>query len=400
MAGFKKQNYLQGAAILAATVAVTKVIGMIYKIPLYNLLGDEGTTHFQVTYTIYNLLLTVSTAGIPVALSRLISAASATGRMTQVKRYFSVSMTAFSAIGILCSLIMLFFAEGLAQLMGDPEVTLGVRVLSPGVFFACLVSVYRGYAQGHSDMIPTAISQVMEVLCKLVFGIALAWVLAGSGYGTPVVSAGAIVGVTIGLGLAVPILMWYKKRIDRSLPAIGGAADTAMGRRETLAEIIKICIPITIGSSIMNIITLIDTKLVLMRLQTGAGLSYETAKVLYGAYSKALTLFNVPSAFIVPITVSVIPAIADAVARRRGNEAQAITESSLRITSLIALPAGVGLCVLAYPIYNVLYPNSNEAGPQMLAVLGIASFFVCMQLITNSILQAYGQEKLTVLTLP
>ena len=111
----KKTTYIKGAAILAATVAITKVIGAIYKIPLFNLLGDEGTTHFQVTYTIYNLLLTISTAGIPVALSRLISAARATERPRQVKRYFSVGMMAFCAIGFIGMVLMLLFAQNLAR---------------------------------------------------------------------------------------------------------------------------------------------------------------------------------------------------------------------------------------------------------------------------------------------
>ena len=145
MAESRRQNYLRGAAILALTVAIVKVIGAIYKIPLYNLLGDEGTTHFQVTYTIYNLLLTLSTAGIPVALSRLISESAAINRRRQVKRYFRVGMATFMGVGFVGMGIMLLFPQQLANLMGDPEVTLGVQALAPAVLFACIISVYRGY---------------------------------------------------------------------------------------------------------------------------------------------------------------------------------------------------------------------------------------------------------------
>lgn len=399
MAETKKASYLKGAAVLAATVAITKIIGMIYKIPLYNMLGDEGTTHFQVTYTIYNLLLTISTAGIPVAMSRLISAAEATGRRQQVKRYHSVAVVTFGVIGFVSMCIMLIFPQQLANMMGDPEIKLGVMLMAPAVFFACIDAVYRGYSQGYSNMIPTAISQILEVLCKLIFGLTIAWILMKHGQSSPTVAAGAIVGVTIGLGFAVPSLMIYKRGMDKRLPPVA-VRDTPYSRKSTLGQILSVGIPITLSSSILNIIALIDTKLVLLRLQTGAGFSYETTKVLYGVYSKALTLFNVPSAFIVPITVSVVPAISAAIAQKNNREARLVMESSIKVTNLLAMPAGIGLCVLSYPIFQVLYPNSNENGPALLAILGISSFFICSQLITNAILQASGHEKLALVTLP
>ncbi|MGM9521309.1 MAG: oligosaccharide flippase family protein [Oscillospiraceae bacterium] len=399
MAESRKQNYLTGAAILAATVAITKVIGAIYKIPLYNLLGDEGSAHFQVMYNIYNLLLTIATAGVPLAISRLISASRAVGKYGQAKRYYSVGMMVFGVIGIVGMLIMLLFAQPLADFMNDHEVAGGVRVLAPAVFFACIISVYRGYSQGHNDMIPTAISQIMEVLCKLIFGLAIAWYLSSTGYGSAAVAAGAIVGVTIGLGLSVPIMAAYKRRIAARY-AGENVLDTPDTRLRTCKQILKVSIPITLGSSVLNIITLIDSKLVLGRLQTGAGFSYTDAKVLYGVYSKGLTLFNVPSSFITPVVVAVVPVIAAAIAKKHRTEAKNTMESCMRITNLLAMPAGVGLCVLSEPIFNVLYPNSNENGPLLLALLGIASYFVCTYIITNGILQASGHEKLALISLP
>jgi len=389
---------MKGASILAATVAITKVIGAIYKIPLYNLLGDEGTAHFQVTYVIYNLLLTISTAGIPVALSRLISAARAQDRPMQVRRYFSVGMAAFSLIGIVGMLLMFVYAQPLADFMNDHEVAGGVRCLAPAVLFACVISVFRGYSQGHNDMIPTAISQIMEVLCKLVFGLAIAWYLSSLNYGSAAISAGAIVGVTIGLGLAIPFVAVRCRAIAKKHASL--TVDSPLSVKSTFSQIMRIGIPITLGSSILNIINLIDSKLVLGRLQTGAGFSYTDAKILYGVYSKGLTLFNIPSSFVTPIAVAVVPVIAAALAKRDHSEARRVTEASIKLTNIFALAAGVGLSVLSYSIFNVLYPNSNENGPALLAVLGIASFFVCTYIVTNGILQATGHEKLALLTLP
>ena len=397
----RSQSYIKGAAILAATVAVTKVIGAIYKIPLYNLLGDEGTAHFQVTYTIYNLLLTIAMAGVPVALSRLISAAHSVGCDRQGSRIFKVAMPTFMLIGLICGGAMYIWAQEIADLMGDPEIADGIRCLSPAVFFYCMVAVYRGYSQGHGDMIPTAISQILEVLCKLFFGLAIAWILLRRGYGTPTVSAGTFAGITIGLLLSVPVMAYYKRRAaKRNSYRLDGGDPSVLSYRETLDQIFRISIPITLGASVLNIITLVDTKLVLLRLQNGAGYDYMTAKVLYGAYSKALTLFNLPAAFIVPVTVSVVPAIAAAIARKEHDSAGEVMTSAVKVTNLIGLPAAAGLLILSFPIYSGLYWGSNENGPALLAILGIASYFVCLQLITTAILQASGFERLSMLTLP
>lgn len=401
MAEQRKSNYLRGAAILAATVAVTKIIGMIYKIPLYNLLGSEGTGHFQMTYNVYNLILTLTTAGVPVAISRLIAAAAATGKRQQVKRYFSVGLVSFGVLGLVGMLVMLIFPQQLANMIGDPEIVNGLRVLAPSVFFSCLISVYRGYAQGHENMVPTAISQILEVVSKLVFGIIAVWYLSTLGKDSATLAAAGIVGVTIGLGLAVPVLMYYKVRLDRKSAAPSAMLDVPKSRSDTFRDILRITIPIMLSSSILNIITLVDAKLVVERLQSAVvGYDHATAMSLYGVYSQGLTLFNVPSAFIVPITVSVVPAISAAIARRRSGEAKSVIESSLKITNLIAMPAAVGLCVLSEPIYKVLYNEGQDIGPGLLAVLGIAAFFVCMQLMSASVLQATGNEKLALLSIP
>ncbi|MBQ3403869.1 MAG: polysaccharide biosynthesis protein, partial [Oscillospiraceae bacterium] len=396
----KTNNYIKGASVLAATVAITKVIGAIYKIPLYNLLGDEGTAHFQVIYVIYNLLLTISTAGIPVALSRLISESLATKRYNQADRYYRMGFVTFILVGIAGMLVMLVLAQDLANMMGDYEVAFGVRCLAPAVLFACCVSVFRGYSQGHGNMMPTAISQIMEVSCKLVFGLTIAWILVKSGYGSATVAAGAIVGVTIGLGLAIPVLYLYIRNMKKKRLPVGERTDVPDPRLDTVKRILSIGIPIMIGSSILNIITLIDTKLVLYRLQTGAGFSYLDAKVLYGVYSKALTLFNLPNAFITPIAVSVVPFISAALATKDLRGARDVMESSMKLTNLFSLPCAVGLMVLAFPIFNVLYPSSDKSGPDLMLMLGFASFFVCSYLITNAILQASGYEKLALFTLP
>ena len=155
-------TFFGGAAILAASIAVVKVIGALYKIPLGRILGDVGFGHFNNAYAIYNLLLMISQAGLPVAMSKTISEATALGRRNQVSRVFRVALTAFLVLGIASSLIMFLFAQPLANLQGDSLAAPAVRVMALSCFFVCVMSAYRGYAQGHSDMVPTAVSQVLE----------------------------------------------------------------------------------------------------------------------------------------------------------------------------------------------------------------------------------------------
>jgi stage V sporulation protein B len=396
----KKQSYLKGAAILAATVVIAKIIGAIFKIPLYNLLGERGTTNFVLTYSIYALLLTVSTSGIPVALSRQISAAAATGRSRQVRRYFSVALPAFAVVGAVFSILMFVFAEQLAVLMGD-DISAGIRMLSPAVFFVCVVSVYEGYGQGHGNMLPTAVKQIIEVTSKLLFGLAIAWWLLKQGRDTPIVAAGAISGVSIGLGIALIVLIAYKRKIDKAQHYhITEGHDIPASRLRTLLSIFKVSIPITIGASFANIMTLIDYRLMLYRLQAGAGFSDIVAKQLTGVYSFAQTIMIIPSSLIVPLSVSIIPAISAAIANHRHREAKEVMESSLKLTNLFAMPAAAGMAILSFPIFNVLYPNSNAIGPTLLMIFGAASFFICMQIISTGILQANGFERVPMITFP
>ncbi len=392
-----KQNYLHGAAILAFGVVIMKILGAIYKIPLRNILGDAGYGYFNAAYMIYNVLLTVSTAGLPVALSRLISEDDTLGRGNQAKRTFRVAFFMLTAIGAVLTLIMMLFPTDLAILLvSTPESSQSIFALAPAVLLVCICSAFRGYIQGYSDMKPTTVSQVLEVFIKVIIGLALAIFLLSSGYSIPLGSAGAMFGVTVG-ALAALIYLFSKYRRYKSEQSEKKFIDVPKSKSETASLFLKVGIPITLGASVMSIISLLDTKLV--KEQLLSNMSSEAADTLYGSYSAMMTLFNLPAAFITPLAISVVPAISAAVVAKRHNTAGEITESSMRIGSVLAMPMAIGLAVLSYPIVNVLYSGTHEVGPTLLTLLGIASFFVCMALITNAILQASGNEKFTVFSM-
>ena len=167
----KKQGFLQGAAILTFGTILVKLIGALYKIPMNRIIGTEGFGHFNVAYSIYNVLLMISSTGLPIAVSRMISEANTLGRRRQVQKIYKVSLRLFLAVGVVCSGAMLIFAPQLANLMRDPDAVYAIAALAPAVLFVCIICSFRGYFQGQQYMTPTAVSQVIEALCKLELGL-------------------------------------------------------------------------------------------------------------------------------------------------------------------------------------------------------------------------------------
>ena len=415
MAKTKGQNYMHGAAILTIGVIIMKVLGFFYKIPLGNILGDEGYSMFMGAYSIYYIFFTLATAGLPVALSRLVAEADANGRAKQEEKTFRVALVTFTVIGLIFALIMFCFPEWLAaEYLENPDAAPSVRAMAPAILLVCIVSAYRGYCQGNGNMLPTTVDEVLEVFFKVVSGLVIAELVLhsfrpGDPMSLPMGSAGAIFGVSIGSAVSLAYMIIYKHRHYSVLSApytggidpndVPGDDDLVDPAMKIVKDILTIGIPIATGACIMALLNSVDSKLCMNRLQSAAGFSYREAKVLYGVYGKAQTLFNLPAAFITPLTISIVPAISGALAKGDRKTAGVVSEDSMRISAFLAIPMGVGLAVLAGPIMDVLYPGSHAAGAGLLQVMGIASFFVCLVLMENAILQASGREKLTMVTL-
>lgn len=396
-AATKRQNFIHGAAILTVGVVIMKILGALYKVPLGNILGDYGYGIFLSTYNVYNIFFTLSTAGLPVALSRMIAEEDAHGKVAAKEKTFRTAVVTFALIGFLFSLIMFFANHWLAEsYLRKPDAALSVRAMAPAILLVCLVSAYRGYCQGNGNMIPTTVDEVLEVLFKVISGLAIAGFLVRSGYGLPEASAGAILGVSIGSVISLGYMVVYKHRYyhvpmdDIHEPTESGLA--------IAGNILRIGIPISLGASIMAILSSLDPGICHSRLAV-AGYSEHMAGVLFGVYGKVQTLFNLPAAFMTPLTIAIVPAVAGAIALGNHREAEKTSEDAMRIASVISMPMGVGLAVLSVPIVNVLYPNSHSAGPGLLSIMGIASFFVCIVLMENAILQASGREKLPMIAL-
>ncbi|MBR3570519.1 MAG: polysaccharide biosynthesis protein [Oscillibacter sp.] len=397
MAGAKKQSFLGGAAVLAGAALVVKLIGAAYKIPLNNILGAVGKTYFNTAYYIYNVLLTISTAGLPLAISRLTSQAYAQGRENQKRKLFQVALRLFFALGLVGSAFMFSRAGWLAARLNNPMARLPVKALAPAVFCVCLLACMRGYTQGQGDMTPTAASQILEAMCKVFIGLPCAWYAIYLGMGLDAGAAGAILGVTVGTVLSMCFLIFYLNRrrgaaISSDVPDSSGAI---------LKSILVIGIPITLSNSAMSIINIVDTTVVMGRLQTGLHFTEEQAAALNGQYGFAMDMINMVVAFAYPVTMSLLPTASAALARRDTAEVDRIVSAAFRVITFLALPAGIGLSVLSTPIMRVILPAQPgaalAAGPH-LRILGFACVLIFLMILTNAILQTYGREIIPIFT--
>lgn len=388
-----------GVTVLAISTVFVKLCGALYQIPLGNILGEEGITHFNSAYNIYSVLLTLSTAGLPLALSKLISEANATGRRNQMRRCFNTAMALFVAIGIVGTAIMLLFTEQLAAWLNNSMAYWPIKALGVSVICVSIMCAYRGFAQGRQNMVPTAVSQFIEAFFKLVIGLPLAWYLIHIGKGLEIGAAGAIVGVSAGIVLAM-IYMVIDYRKHRG-PILWGT-DKAQSHATILKRLLALGIPITIGQAGMSLLNLIDQKIILGQLQNVMGLTELEAAALYGQYTLSSKLYNLLPAFLPAVAISLVPAISVAVTRQDHREVGRVVSTSFRLISVLAVPAGVGLSVLAGPILKMLYPlqpKAAVAATYHLHLLGIASIFMCIMLLTNSIMQAHGKVQLPIYTM-
>lgn len=404
----KKSTFFGGAAILAVSAILVKIIGALYKIPLGNVLSDEAMADFNGAYGIYNVFLTISTAGLPVALSKTVSEANTLGRGNQINRVFKVAFLTFLILGGAGFLILSVFAAPMADIiLSNPKAVYCVLALSPSVLCVCVMSAFRGYFQGRFDMVPTGVSQVIESALKLVVGLSLALLILNvsniqpDGFRHQLSAAGAMVGVSVGSIVAlIYLLVYYTRHRDREVYHDRPDSDGAIFK-----QLMRIAIPITLGAASTSIVTLIDSNLVMGQLQSVfinlQGMeetpALDAARGLYGIYSKCMSIYNLPFSMMVPLTASIIPAVSACRARRDRLGAQRITESSMRVGLLLAMPMGIGLFALGEPIITTVFPaiDGSIAGPLM-SVLGLAAVFVSIQLLCSSILQANGMVNLPI----
>ena len=386
MSNKKTQNFVEGALILMIANILVKIIGAVFKIPLNYLLGDEGMGYFGTAYTVYNWLFIVATAGMPVAISKMVAESRATGNNLRAHRIFTVSFRLLAIIGLAGCAFLYFGADFCARLMASPSAGAGIRALSPAILFVALMSVFRGFFQGQQNMLPTAVSEVCEALGKLIIGYGAAIFLISAGIEKA--AAGAVFGVSAGGFFAlVSLTVIYIKKRKNLLPCSPADTSAKNSNKSILGELIRIAVPITIGASVFSLTSIIDAAMIMRRLQGAAGFSYDTANTLWGAYTgKTITMFNLVPTLITAISISIVPTIAAAFATKDFDKAQEATAGSLKITILLTAPCAVGMAILAGPILQLIFHSTSAEST--LSILGYGIVFVSLVSLTNAILQA------------
>ena len=415
----KKQTFLGGAAVLALATAIVKIIGAFYKIPLNRVLGTDGFGYFNTAYDIYSVLLMVSTTGLPVAMSRMISEAKTLGQTKQIRQIYRVSRMVFLTLGVAGAAGMALLCRWLAGVMSSEQSWFAILCLSPAVLFVGLISSERGFFQGQSNMVPTSVSQVMEAVCKLVVGLGLAGIFmaimkkgglvtaladgsplpAGSAEAEALSNAHsraaglAILGVTSGTVIASVYLILQRRKAAAGLEE-ECLDPTVYSGRSTVKKLLSIAVPITLGAAGLQIITTVDAAVYMAQLKGPAGFAGKAGDDLKGIYNFAQTIFNLPCAFIAPLTISAIPAITEQLTLRRWRRANTIAESATRVMALIAMPCSVGLAVLSEPIMQLLggYTAQGYLGTAsiLMRILAFCVFFNSFVLVMNAVLQAHG----------
>lgn len=442
----KNQSVLNGALILAVSTVVVKLIGALYKIPLTGLIGAVGRGYFNSAYEIYTPLYAISMAGLPVAVSRLVAENVALHRYREARMIFRVAKRIFLITGISGTLIMLAIAYPYTHYVADYRNLPAVLAIAPSIFFCCAMSSYRGYYEGLRNMTPTAVSQVIEAVGKLVIGLGLSYAVMKIGltqfqstgvvfgrevadeaaaFSTiyPIAAAGAVLGVTFGTVFGL-IYMYISHKIKGDgFTRVELVNSPKPVQSTTLAKrIVMVAIPMVASALILNLTNLIDTVTIQNRLAYAIsqrpdiikdmfGASFKAAnildkdivKYLYGTYGSVLDFRNLIPTITMSLGVSALPAISAAWAIKDNKSIKTTIESVLRVTMLIALPAGIGMAVLSKQILTIVYGGSNAdiipiAAPIM-ATYGYATALMALSTPITNLLQGIGRTDIPVKSL-
>ena len=393
----KKPSFLQGTVWLAFAAAVVKVIGAFYKIPLNAIIGEQGFAYYNTAYDIYSVLMSLSIAGLPVAMSRMISQANALGHYNQVRRTYATARLIFMTMGLLGSLLMTVFCKQLANFQHQPDAWPAIACLGPCILLICTMSTFRGFFQGQGNMQPTAMSQMLEAVCKLIVGIAAASILLKTTGSVAYAAAGAILGVTTSCVVSVIYLFCRYRKAWKGLPVSG---ETVKGYVDTAKSLLSISIPIAIGAAGLSILTMLETRIYMGQLKLFH--AQDAAEVMKGIYDMTKTIYNMPIAFITPISVSIIPAITANITLKNHSGTRATAESAIRIAGLISAPCAVGLFVLAEPVTGLLGGYEGEKlalAAMLMRLLSINLMIHATILVSNAIMQALGHANLPVVNM-
>lgn len=388
----QKKNLFRGTLILGIGGITAKVLGFFFRIPLIYMIGEEGIGLYQLTYPLYSFLLAIS-AGIPTALSKMISERNALHKEKEAYYIFKIALFILAIFGGLSSICIIIFSKSIISAFkwnkGAYYSLLGIS-LAP--LFTCLLSAFKGYFQGLQEMSAPALSQVIEQLTRIVVGVGLAYLLLSRGIA--ISAGGASLGATVGsiVGL-IWMLSCYKK-----LRHTYFRGEVIKSKLSLCKEILQLAIPISLGQAIGSIMALIDS-IIVPSLLKGSGYSEQIATALYGQLTgKAFVLVNIPLTLSIALAQSTVPAIAESYILGNRLRLKRNMQMSFKLAMIIALPCAGGLYALSRPILTLVFRGQGE-GWELMQILAIASIFIIVAQTSTSILNGVGKILLPVISI-
>lgn len=399
---------VQGA-ILGASSILVRIIGLIYRVPLNNILGEKGVAYYGAAYDVYSILLLLSSYSIPLAVSKMVSARMATGQYRNARKVLRYAITFSLMLGLVAFLITFFGADLFAKLY-YPEVAVALRVLAPALIIMSVLGVLRGFFQGLGTMVPTALSNIFEQIVNAVVSIVAASVLFKSastaieaGQGGPNIAEargaaggtlGTVMGALTALLFMVYMILAFRKRLNRM--ARKDRHPDEAGMSSILKILILTILPVILSTTIYNVSTLLD-GVVFVRLMGVKGFDPNDVAVLHGMYTGQYRLIiNVPIALASALASSLIPSVVASMAQKSRGMVIRKIDSAIKLTMMIAFPCTVGIGVLAKPIITLLFRRSvdPDKAALMLMIGCISIALYSLSTITNSILQ--GIDRMSV----
>jgi len=383
-------TFVKSTLILSIATLISKLLGSIFRIPLQNIAGDEVLGIFTLVYPVYMVALILSVAGIPVAISKLISEARVNNDKGAIDEIYRTASILTILFGVLSFSLIVIFSDQIANLLGGPSVKPALIIVSLTLLIAPYMAVYRGFFQGFENMVPTAISQVIEQFVRVGLILILAFILVNKNYDSEYVSAGVMVGSSLGaLASLIYLQRLYKKHI-KGENAIKRSPFSFEKFIKTSKTILLISIPISIGAITMALVNLVDSLTIPMSL-LNANVDSSKLNYLYGIYGRGLSLVQIVTVLSASLVLPLIPLITRKLAENDLKSTRQIIEKTHFMSHLISWPAAFGLFALTVPLNIALFTNTE--GSYVLAIIGISSVFTSLAILGTGILQGMNLAK-------
>lgn len=398
-------SFLKQATILAVASIFVRFLGMIYRFPLTNMIGDRGNAIYSAGYYIYTFLLILSSAGLPAAISKLVSERLACGEYNNAHRVFKCSLALSTTTGGFAAIMLFVFGEEIAGFANTPEAYYCILTLSPTLFIVAIMSAFRGYFQGMNNMVPTATSQIVEQVFNGFFSVYLAYVCLGVGVdialgekNIELGAAGGTAGTGIGALAGLIIILLSYRRIRPSVLKKVGKDDkgNVESYRSISKDVIFTATPIIAGTAVFSITNLVDMNMVI-RLLESINYSHDEALELYGQLSgKYVTLTTLPISLSTALATAIIPSIASSMKRKEFKVVKTKIRQTFRMSMILSVPSAVGIGVLGDQILHLLFPFAPEGG-NLLVAGSVSILFLALCQTATGILQGVGRLKIPVI---